>query len=383
MYQEQVSLSDTQKRPTGMKYATSANVRYTLEMMFYILQMAKFATQDVRRRLTMIQKIPTKDMSRGEWLSERRGSIGGSDAGAILGLNPYRSPYTVWAEKTGRLPEQEDNEAMRQGRDLEAYVANRFVEKSGKRVERYNYLLRNSEAPHLHANIDRRVIGERSGLECKTASALSLKKYAGGQFPESYYVQCVAYLAVTGWERWYLAVLVLNKAFYIYQLTTIPNDNKPDWCESSVFVSPQEIDVLRTFVFDFWTSYIIPDIPPPPDGSENTTETMNTIFRNNGDDMIELFGRESLLEEWERLKQDKWEIERRQMQIKQTIIQDMGQAGTGVCGDWRIKWTEQKRGVLSSKKLRKIYPQVDIGKLMICKNYRRFCIQKEHPYGTD
>lgn len=38
--------------------------------------------------------------------------------------------------------------------------------------------------------------------ECKTASALSMKLYAGGEFPESYYAQCVAYLAVTGWERW-------------------------------------------------------------------------------------------------------------------------------------------------------------------------------------
>jgi len=169
----------------------------------------------------MIEKISTLGMSREAWLLERRKSIGGSDAGAILGLNPYRSPYALWAEKTGRLPEQEDTEAMRQGRDLEAYVADRFSEKSGKRVERYNYLLRSSDAPHLHANIDRRVIGEKSGLECKTASALNMKSYIGGQFPESYYVQCVAYLAVTGWERWYLAALVLNKAFFIYQITTV------------------------------------------------------------------------------------------------------------------------------------------------------------------
>lgn len=77
-----------------------------------------------------MQKISTLGMSREEWLEERRKSLGGSDMGAVLGLNRYRSPYTVWAEKTGRIGEEPDNEAMRQGRDLEQYVASRFEEAS-------------------------------------------------------------------------------------------------------------------------------------------------------------------------------------------------------------------------------------------------------------
>ena len=69
-----------------------------------------------------IHKISTVGMSHDEWLEHRRRSVGGSDAAAIIGLNGWASPYSVWAEKTGRLPPKEDNEAMRQGRDLEAYV---------------------------------------------------------------------------------------------------------------------------------------------------------------------------------------------------------------------------------------------------------------------
>lgn len=161
----------------------------------------------------MVTKIPIDGMSREEWLAERRKSLGGSDMGAVLGLNKYRSPYAVWAEKTGLIGETPDNEAMRQGRDLEEYAACRFEEASDKVVRRVNYILRNDDAPHLHANIDRRILKESAGLECKTASALSMKNYVGGEFPESYYAQCVTYLAVTGWKRWYLAALVLNKAF--------------------------------------------------------------------------------------------------------------------------------------------------------------------------
>lgn len=331
----------------------------------------------------MIEKIPTLHMSREDWLLERRRSIGGSDAGAILGLNRYRSPYTVWAEKTGRLPEQEDNEAMRQGRDLEDYVARRFAEKSGKRVERYNYLLRNTDAPHLHANIDRRVVGEKAGLECKTASALSLKSYKGGQFPESYYVQCAAYLAVTGWQRWYLAALVLNKAFYIYQITTVEGDPLPAWCESSVYVSREELAALTEYAAAFWEDYIASDAPPPADGSESTTDTMKAVLGEGIGGTADLFGREGLLEEWDSLQQQKRELSLRQMQIKQTLMQDLGHAEAGVCGDWRVFWTQQKRAALSSEKLRRAYPNINLGKGMVCKTFRRFTVQKGENYGAD
>ena len=97
----------------------------------------------------MVTKIPIDGMSREEWLAERRKSLGGSDMGAVLGLNKYRSPYAVWAEKTGLIGETPDNEAMRQGRDLEEYAACRFEEASDKVVRRVNYILRNDDAPHL------------------------------------------------------------------------------------------------------------------------------------------------------------------------------------------------------------------------------------------
>ena len=84
----------------------------------------------------MLDTISTAKMSHEEWLEERRKSIGGSDAAAVIGMSRFASPYTVWMDKTGRLPEKEDTEAMRIGRDLEEYVAKRFEEASGKKVRR-------------------------------------------------------------------------------------------------------------------------------------------------------------------------------------------------------------------------------------------------------
>lgn len=263
-----------------------------------------------------MQKISTRGMSREDWLEERRKSLGGSDMGAVLGLNKYRSPYTVWAEKTGRIGEAPENEAMRVGRDLEPYVASRFEEASRKSVRRMNYLLRREDCPHLHANIDRQILGESSGLECKTASALNLKRYEGGDFPESYYAQCVTYLAVTGWARWYLAALVLGKGFYCYQITTVKDDDTPEWCESSVYVSPEEIEAVKRCAEDFWRDYIEADSPPPMDGMESTTETITSIYEGGGGE-VELFGRESLIEQYQYLMIRKKAIEKDADTIKQ------------------------------------------------------------------
>ena len=42
------------------------------------------------------KKIPTKDLTRLEWLELRREGIGGSDASVVMGENPYRSILQLW-----------------------------------------------------------------------------------------------------------------------------------------------------------------------------------------------------------------------------------------------------------------------------------------------
>lgn len=321
-------------------------------------------------------KIPTIGMSREDWLAERRKSLGGSDIGAVLGLNKYATPYTVWAEKTGRLPPKEDNEAMRQGRDLEQYVAERFSERSGKSVQRYNYLLRNDAAPYLHANIDRRIVGEKSGLECKTASALNLRSYSSGEFPESYYAQCVAYLAVTGWDRWYLAALVLNKAFYIYQITTVQDDSVPEWCESSVYVSPEEIGALKRCAVEFWESYIIQDTPPPADSAAATGDAIQSIYADDYGGSVELFGRDDLLRDYFFLVEERQGVQKRIDEIKQIIQCDMGNASEAFCAAASITWRAQARKTFDGKAFQKAHPDIPLEPFYRHTNSRVFKITK-------
>ena len=149
--------------------------------------------------------VSTLHMDHEVWLENRRKGIGGSDAGSICGLNPYSSAIAVFQDKTQPLTEKPDNESMRQGRDLEEYVARRFMEETGKKVRRANAIFYKEEQPFMLANVDRLIVGENAGLECKTASAYSADKWKDGHIPESYEIQCHHYMAVTGADAWYIA----------------------------------------------------------------------------------------------------------------------------------------------------------------------------------
>lgn len=93
----------------------------------------------------MKKLVSTLNLDKKEWLKYRKGGIGGSDAGAICGLNPYRTAIQVYNDKRTNEIEEFDNEAMREGRDLEEYVARRFMETTGKKVRRANTMFYDEE----------------------------------------------------------------------------------------------------------------------------------------------------------------------------------------------------------------------------------------------
>lgn len=310
-----------------------------------------------------IERISTVGMSREDWLAERRNSLGGSDMGAVLGLNPWASPYSVWAEKTGKTTEKEETEAMRIGRDLEDYVAQRFTEASGLKVQRCNAILRNEDFSHLHANVDRMIVGQSAGLECKTASALNASKFSGGEFPGSYYAQCVSYLAVTECQRWYLAALVLGKGLSIFQMTRIVNDSCPEWCDSSVFVSEEEIQALGNAAKAFWEDYVEKDEAPPVDGIRATTDALGEIYeRSNEEKHVDLTGVSGKIRMYLEAKKKVEEMEEIRDRYANEIKEYMGDAAGGSCELAKISWKTQSRKSFDAKRFAKDNPMLNIEK---------------------
>lgn len=297
-----------------------------------------------------------------EWLKERQKGIGGSDAAAIIGLSPWVTPYTVWADKTGRIPPKEDNEAMRQGRDLEQYVADRWMEATGKKCRRRTQILRNLDYPFAHANVDRWVVGEKAGLECKTTSLMNLKKFKNGEYPETYYCQCVHYMAVTGAQRWYLAVLILNQGFYTFMIER----------------DEEEIAALMEAERHFW-QFVEKDTPPAADGLKPTTEVLNTMYCLSHDNQapIDLFGQESTIQAYLDTKSAIKALEQQKEQYEQMLKESLGENELGAAGAYLVKWKPQQRSTFQAKAFAKDHPEIDLSGYYKKSQFRKFEIKEE------
>ncbi|KEK13051.1 hypothetical protein EP18_04105 [Lysinibacillus sphaericus] len=255
----------------------------------------------------VLAKITTADMSRDEWLDARRAGIGGSDVGAIMGFNQYKSAYQVFLEKTGQYHEEVDNEAVYFGNALEDFVAQEFAKRTGKKVRRLNKMLVHPEHDFMLANLDRVVVGERAVLECKTASEYVKEAWEGEEIPASYLCQVHHYLAVTGFEKAYIAVLV--------------GGNKFIWKE--IERDEEFIQILIDREKDFWENHVLKDEAPPVDGSDATNDLIKKMYpQDDGtaimltkDDDVLLDAIDSISSEIKALEQQKKEYEN-QLKLK-------------------------------------------------------------------
>ena len=147
----------------------------------------------------------------------------------------------------------------------EDFVAREYSAKTGQAVQRYNAMLRHLSAPVL-GHIDRLVVppGYKvashkgailtdRGLECKTASAFASTSGDWGeegtdQVPAAYLVQCATYMALTGCQRWDLAVLIGNQELRVYHL------RRDAELEAEIIARATE----------WWNKYVVADVPPEP-----------------------------------------------------------------------------------------------------------------------
>ena len=291
-----------------------------------------------------IREIPYA--SHEEWLELRKGFIGGSDAGAVMGMNPYSSPFAVWAEKTGKVKGFEGNLTTKVGAYLEDLVATLFTEEIGKKVRRKNRMLVNDEFPWACADVDRLVVGEKALLEIKTTNSFpAMKKIRGGEYPEMWYCQMVHYLAVTGLEKAYLAVLINCRDFRIFELER----------------DEGEIAALMDAEQRFWEK-VTQDIPPEADGSEATTEALGAMFPEGNGETMTLFDAGSLLEQRDRLLTAKKAVEAEVDEINNQIKAEMGDNERAVFDRWTVSWKSQSKKTFDRKAMERDYPGIDLDK---------------------
>ncbi|MBQ6888546.1 MAG: YqaJ viral recombinase family protein [Lachnospiraceae bacterium] len=298
----------------------------------------------------MFEKISLSGVNNTDWLRLRKSGIGGSDAGAICGLNPYSSAMKVFQDKISEEVVEQDNEAIRIGHDLEDYVAQRFMEATGLKVRKSNFMYRSVEHPYMIADVDRLIVGEDAGLECKTASAYNADKWADGNIPLHYVMQCYHYMAVTGKRAWYIAAVILGREFIYRKLV---------WDDE---VIGQLIDIEE----NFWNNHVVKGLIPPPDGSKACDEVIEKYFHTaRNTSMIQLVGFDEKLRRREEILGSISKLQEEQKQIEQEVklfMQDNELAGSEC---FRVSWKNIDSTKLDTKRIKEEMPELytDYGKV--------------------
>ena len=290
----------------------------------------------------MKRLVSTLNLPREDWLRYRKQGIGGSEAGAICGLNPYCTAMEVYYDKTSEEIEDIDNESMRQGRELEEYVAKRFTEETGKKVRRANAMFFDEKNPFMFADVDRMIVGENAGLECKTASPFMAEYWEGDKVPSSYQMQCYHYMSVCNADAWYVAVLIYGREFKVYKLER----------------DEEIIANLIQLEKDFWENHVLKRVMPDPDGSKLADSVIAEYFKESTGVVIPLQGFDDKLKRREELVAllDKMEAEKRQ--IEQELKIYMGDAEKAENRLFRVSWKAVVSNRLDTKALQEQEPEV-------------------------
>lgn len=282
--------------------------------------------------------VKTAGMGREEWLRWRTKGIGGSDVSVIAGVNPFRSIFQLWLEKTGQVePEETENDNTHFGNVLEPVVKREFTKRTGLKVRAKRALLQSEEYPFMLADLDGVIYenGKMNLFEAKTASAYKQEIWEKG-IPEEYVLQVQHYMAVTGAEKTYLAALVGGNRFY--------------W--KVVRRDEQKIAEIIALEKAFWEENVLAGKEPIPDGSGATTDFLNEKYASsNGNTILLPEEALSLCRRYEELSGQLNELQDKKDAVSNQLKNFLKNNESGVIGEYRVTWKQVTSMTFDKKRL--------------------------------
>ena len=265
-----------------------------------------------------------------DWHTLREKRIGGSDIGAILGVNKYKSIIDVYIDKTEGIS-FEGNESTYWGHIHESTIMKEF----GKRHKEFIVY----QAPYsviddfLIANLDGvlkdKENGEYGVLEIKTTNAFNYKDWDGDVVPQYYYAQVQHYLMLTGYKFAYIAVLIGGNHYKDFKIER----------------NEEDIELIRNKATEFYQENLLKKIPPMPDGSDaymNYLKQKALEIENN--EVIEFADLEEKAVKIKELSKEINSLKKEQDLLKEEIMLELINNGTqkGVAGKFKFNIQTRK-----------------------------------------
>lgn len=217
-------------------------------------------------------------------------TISGTEIGAILGLNRYMTPMDLYMRKLGLIDPEPENEAMKWGSAAEHVVARRYARETGQELipsidKGYDYKnpLIHPEYDWWSGTPDRKIKAPLDGLlEIKIVGERMAHQWGeppDGDVPEQYLTQVAWYMPLLGVEWADLAVQIGNKDYRVYRI------NRDREFENQ----------LRDAALEFINNHLIPQIPPPIDGSESSKRWLTHRYPKDLEPILETDSAEIML----------------------------------------------------------------------------------------
>ena len=305
----------------------------------------------------------TADLPYEEWLEYRRLGIGGSDASVVCGINQYKSPVELYMDKIGMSLNQEVGDAAYWGTRLESLVREEFTLRTGIEVLPVNQILQSEAHPYMLANLDGLIEHSEYGsciFEAKTTNTFLGGKWEGDSIPDEYLLQIQHYMAVTGYNGAYVAVLIGGNTF--------------KW----KFIKRDEeiITFLIKLEGNFW-GHVQSGVPPSLDGSDAAADFLNRKFP----DSIPLskIGLPNtalaLLAQYDDASQQINLYTEQRQEAENLLKQMLGNHEVGIITDRIITWKTVTQERLDSKTLKIEHPTL-FKKYSNKSSHRRFSIKQ-------
>jgi putative phage-type endonuclease len=287
----------------------------------------------------------TKDQVRN-----RTQYLGCSEFAAALGLDPWKSPLKLWAEKSGQLPIEDasDKLQVKLGHRLEPVVTELFREwmvanglPDGKVVNRTADIVHKTH-PFLVGHVDRMVLPWNHVLEIKTASPWRLKEFQNDEWPATWLVQVHGYMAITGAERAYIAALFGNQEFLV---KIVARDRE------------LEADIIRKVV-DFWNNFVLTKTMPAAIRHDDAP-TLYGLFPEPTMTMIDLPDQANILaENIEAYGKDMQQLMDQREEARNRLRAMLKENTVGRTDKFTVTWKEVKKKLLDTEAIRKQEPEI-------------------------
>lgn len=300
------------------------------------------------------EHVFTKGMTEEQWLLKRRNGIGGSDAGAVMDLNKWASPLTVYLDKKG-LSHFDGNRATERGSWLEEPIREKAKEALGVMIEECPYMFTSATHPFMSANIDGLVYiqdeKEINGISLSGLGGHEIKTTQRGddfsehEIPDSYFAQVQHYMAVLELPWFILSAYFIDRHEFRHYVIQ---------CDDA-FISR-----LIKAEKDFWENFIEKGIMPAPSGIDAESDAINALFTGCATTLILDSEAESMSAEYLLINSQMKDLKKRKTQLceglKLKIIaqqKDEVSKAQAIAGNYKISFSKSVRRSVDTDRLKK------------------------------